>query len=533
MGGLIEMDVEKRRQRAGRRKTDKELMDSEEKYRGLFEKSSDAIYITSRGGILLDFNQAARDLFGYSEEEMRDLDTAVLYVHPEDRYAFQQTIEREGAVKDYPLVFRRKDGRQMTCLLTSSVKRDRNGNIVGYQGIVRDISEKLKLEAQLQHAQKMETVGRLAGGVAHDFNNILTSILGYAELGIRRLEPQNPAIEYLQVIREAGEQAANLTRRLLAFSRKQVLAMRVVCLSAVVINMGKMLERIIGEDIRLDFHVQATRNILADQSQVEQVLMNLAVNARDAMPSGGVLTIDTFDVSIEDEVSPHLAGLHAGDYVLLSVTDDGEGIAKEQLDYIFEPFYTTKKEGRGTGLGLSMVYGIVKQHNGYIYVSSEKGKGTTFRTYFPACEEDEPEKRFRPELAELKKGTETLLIVEDEASIRSLIFQILEPLGYHLIGADSGEEALSILSSFNGSIDLLLTDLIMPGINGRQLAEKAEELFPAIKIILMSGYSADLLQNRGVGHPVELLAKPLTPLKLAQTIRRVLDAEKKVLACED
>jgi two-component system cell cycle sensor histidine kinase/response regulator CckA len=525
---MFKMEMEKRKQRAGRRKADKELKDSEEKYRSLFEKSSDAIYITSRAGKLLDFNRAARDLFGYSEEELRDLDTAVLYVNPEDRFVFQQTIDREGAVKDYPLVFRRKDGRQMTCLLTSSVKRDRLGKIVGYQGIMRDISEKLKLEAQLQQAQKMETVGRLAGGVAHDFNNILTSILGYAELGIRRLDPENPAIEYLQVIREAGEQAANLTRRLLAFSRKQVLAMRVVCLSAVVINMGKMLARIIGEDIRLDFHVQATRNILADQSQVEQVLMNLAVNARDAMPSGGVLTIDTFDVSIDDAFSSRFAGLHPGDFVMLSVTDDGEGIARDQLDFIFEPFYTTKKEGHGTGLGLSMVYGIVKQHNGYIYVSSEKGKGTTFRIYFPACEDDAPEKRFKPELAELKKGTETLLIVEDEASIRGLIFQILEPLGYHLIAADSGEEALSVLQTFNGTIDLLLTDLIMPGINGRQLAEKAEELFPAIKVILMSGYSDDLLQNRGVGHPVELLAKPLTPLKLAQAIRRVLDVEKDI-----
>ncbi len=520
------MDIEKRRQRAGRRKSDKALMDSEEKYRSLFEKSSDAIYITNRAGRLLDFNQAARDLFGYSEEEMRYLDTAVLYVHPEDGDVFQQTIEREGAVKDYPLTFRRKDGRQITCLLSSSVKRDRQGKIVGYQGIMRDISEKLKLEAQLQQAQKMETVGRLAGGVAHDFNNILTSILGYAELGLRRLEPENPAAEYLQVIRDAGEQAANLTRRLLAFSRKQVLAMRVVCLSAVVINMGKMLERIIGEDIRLDFHVQATRNILADQSQVEQVLMNLAVNARDAMPSGGVLTIDTFDVSVDEEFSSRFAGLHPGDFVLLSVTDDGEGIAKEQLDYIFEPFYTTKKEGHGTGLGLSMVYGIVKQHSGYIYVSSEVGRGTSFRIYFPACEEDLPERRFRPEQVDLQRGSETLLIVEDEASIRNLIFQILEPLGYHLIAAESGEEALSILKAFNGSIDLVLTDLVMAGINGRQLAETAEKLLPEIKVILMSGYSDERLKNRAGGQPLELLAKPLTPLKLAQTIRRVLDAEK-------
>lgn len=524
MSGSVAIDVEKRRQRAGRRKSDRELLQREEKYRGLFEKSSDAIYITSHTGRLLDFNQAARDLFGYSEEEMRDMDTAALYVHPEERYVFQQTIDREGVVKDYPLIFRRKDGRHMTCLLTSTVKRDKKGNIVGYQGIMRDISEKLKLEAELRQAQKMETVGRLAGGVAHDFNNILSSILGYAELGIRRLDPQNPAIEYLQVIREAGEQAANLTRRLLAFSRKQVLAMRVVCLSAVVSNMGKMLERIIGEDVHLEFHVQATRNILADQSQVEQVLMNLAVNARDAMPSGGALTIDTYDVAICDEVSPHLAGLHTGDYVLLSVTDEGEGIDREKLDYIFEPFFTTKKE-HGTGLGLSMVYAIVKQHNGYIYVSSEKGKGTTFRIYFPACKEDEPAKRFKPELEELQKGTETLLVVEDEDSIRDLIFQILEPLGYCLLGADSGEEALSVLRAFNGPIDLLLTDLIMPGINGRQLVEKAEELFPAMKVIIMSGYSDDLLQPKGVGQPVDLLVKPLTPLKLAQTIRRVLDAE--------
>lgn len=515
------------------RKADKALSDSEEKYRSLFEKSTDAIYITSREGRFVDFNQAARDLFGYSEEEMRNLDISVLYVQPGDRLAFQEAIEKEGAVKDYPLTFRRKDGRELTCLLTSSVKLDEAGAIVGYQGIMRDISEKLKLEAQLQQAQKMETVGRLAGGVAHDFNNILTSILGYAELGIRRLPPNDPALEYLQVIREAGEQAANLTRRLLAFSRKQLLAMRVVCLSAVAINMGKMLSRIIGEDVHLDFHAQATRNILADQSQIEQVLMNLAVNARDAMPSGGVLTIDTFDVSIDDEFASRHNGMRPGDFVLLSVTDNGEGIAKEQQDHIFEPFFTTKKEGHGTGLGLSMVYGIVKQHNGYVYVSSEKGKGTTFRIYFPVCEDDAPEKRFRPDSEEMKKGTETVFIVEDESSIRDLVFQILEPLGYNLISADSGEEALSLLQTFNGRIDLLLTDIIMPGINGRQLAERVEELFPDIKIIFMSGYSDDLLQNRGIGQTVELLAKPLTPMKLSRTIRRVLDTEKAMHRVDD
>lgn len=503
---------------------------SEEKYRSLFENSSDAIYISDQKGRLLDFNQAARDLFGYAGEEMRNMDIVHLYVNPEDRITFREVIEKEGAVKDYPLNLRRKDGHEMSCLLTSSVRRDEKGKIIGYQGIIRDISERLKLEAQLQQAQKMETVGRLAGGVAHDFNNMLTSILGYAELGIRRLAPSDPAVEYLQVIREAGEQAAGLTKRLLAFSRKQLLAMRTVCLSAVVINMGKMLSRIIGEDVRLDFHVQATRNILADQSQIEQVLMNLAVNSRDAMPAGGVLTIDTFDVSIDDEFASHHSGMHPGDFVLLSITDTGEGIASEQLGHIFEPFFTTKSEGRGTGLGLSMVYGIVKQHKGYIYVSSEKGKGTTFSLYFPVCEDDALEKRFRPESEEMKKGSETVLIVEDERSIRDLVFQILEPLGYNLIGAGSGEEALSMLQAFSGRIDLLLTDIIMPGINGRQLAERVENLFPDIKIIFMSGYSDDLLQNRGIGHGVELLAKPLTPLKLTQTIRRVLDAEKVKMA---
>jgi two-component system cell cycle sensor histidine kinase/response regulator CckA len=385
------------------------------------------------------------------------------------------------------------------------------------------LDERKKLEAQLRQSLKMEAIGRFAGGIAHDFNNILSVIVGYTEMLLVDLPPDDPSAERINMIRQAGEKAAALTHQLLAFSRKQVLALRVFDLNTVIENMTKMLARIIGEDIMLELHTRASAGtVMADSGQLEQVLMNLAVNARDAMPSGGRLTIETADVVLDEGYTSRHEEIIPGRYVMLAVSDNGVGMSKEVQEMIFEPFFTTKVAGIGTGLGLAMIYGIIKQHNGYIYVYSEPGKGTTFKIYLPAIQKDLPEAD--REHLPLLRGKETVFVVDDDPLIRKLVVDMLTPLGYRLREAENGEAALESAAGFQGRIEMLLTDVIMPGMNGKELAKAFLERHPETKVIFMSGDTSDAVPYRDIlGKETAFIQKPLTLYKLANKLREVLD----------
>lgn len=381
-------------------------------------------------------------------------------------------------------------------------------------------------EEQLRHSQKMEAVGRLAGGVAHDFNNLLSVILSYTSILSEGLDEQNPVTEGLTQIRKASERAADLTRQLLAFSRQQVLAPRVVDLNVVIDGMGRMLRRVIGEDLELKL-VQAPGigRVKADPGQLEQVIMNLVVNARDAMPSGGRLTLQTQNVDLDEPYARDHVGVTPGPYVMLAVIDTGTGMDKATLGRVFEPFFTTKKLGKGTGLGLSTVFGIVKQSGGHISAESELSHGSTFRIYFARTEEAVSNVTPPEGVTQARGGSETLLLVEDEEQVRVIARDILVGHGYRVLDAASPSEALSLSAAYGGHIDLLVTDVIMPEMNGRVLSERLRAQRPEMEVLFMSGYTDKALDPDGVLAPdAAFLQKPITPLSLAAMVRRILDA---------
>ncbi len=385
--------------------------------------------------------------------------------------------------------------------------------------------EKQEIQNQFHQAQKMETIGRLAGGIAHDFNNILSIILGYSEFVLEELPKDSKLTDDIIQIRDAGNKAVSLTRQLLAFSRKQVLQMQVINPETIIQDMAKMISRMIGEDVDLNIvSSNSNQNIYADPGQIEQVLLNMAVNSRDAMPKGGQLSIELSTVTLEPEATSHPPEMLPGEYILISFADSGSGIPSDILDNIFEPFFTTKKKDKGTGLGLATVYGIVKQHNGYIYAASELDKGTTFNIYFPVSGKTPKAKKKTLEIKEIK-GNETILIVEDEESLRQYIIDVLLPCGYNIISAENGEKALKISSEYKKEINLLLTDVIMPGINGKELADKLLKERPSIKVVFMSGYTDDVIVHHGVlDDGINLLQKPVRSGILKQKIRNVLDS---------
>jgi nitrogen-specific signal transduction histidine kinase/CheY-like chemotaxis protein len=402
---------------------------------------------------------------------------------------------------------------------------DESGHISGAVHIIRDITEQKNLQLQLLQAQKMESIGRLAGGVAHDFNNLLSAIIGYTELTLLKLPAESPLKDYLLTVKDAGEKAAELTHRLLAFSRKQVLQMRAVNLNASLENMVKMMSRMVREDISLELYTDpSVVTIMADPVQIEQIVMNLIVNARDAMPHGGKLIIETANAYLDEDFIIRHENVKRGAYVMLSVSDTGIGMSRKVQERIFEPFYTTKGMAEGTGLGLATVYGIVKQHSGYIYVYSEVGKGTTFKIYLPVAGE---KTAAQPEIEQrcMTGGKETLIVVDDDPSIRKLIKDILQPLGYRLFFAGDGDEALKIVRR-EGTVDLLLTDVIMPNMNGRQLADLFLRDYPGVKIIFMSGYTDETIAKQSVLTEGDvLIEKPLSPVKLTSRLRQILDKE--------
>ncbi len=394
-----------------------------------------------------------------------------------------------------------------------------------YKDLEEHTEERIKLERQLQQAQKMETIGRLAGGVAHDFNNVLTSILGYSELLLMEMDDDDPHREFVEIIHSAGEKASTLTRQLLAFSRKQILEKKVVCINTLIKDLLKILGKMLGDDVEIQTSLEAKQGLIeADPGQMEQVLMNLCVNARDAMPKGGTIIIETKDVTFHEDHPDLPSDLKPGDYVMLAVTDTGVGMSKEVQEHIFDPFFTTKEEGKGTGLGLATVYGIIKQHGGYIYVHSEEGKGTTFTIYLPATKQ--PIDSSIPEEGgevSLEHGSETILVVDDDPLVRRLVFDTLEPRGYKCIGAANGKEALEVLKNYPDKVHLLLTDVVMTGMSGKELADKVSITYPKLKVIFMSGYAEDTIARHGVlNQGVNFLSKPLTPVALIQKIESVL-----------
>jgi hypothetical protein len=401
---------------------------------------------------------------------------------------------------------------------------DREGKIVQVIEYTIDITERKKLERQLFESQKLESVGRLAGGVAHDFSNIMSAVLGYSEMALMELPENHPVAEKLQIIRDAGEKAASLTRQLLAFSSRQVLEIKPMHLDETVAEMVRMLARVIGEDISLTVRADPVpRGIMADRGQVEQVIMNLAVNARDALPHGGSIEIAVEERFLSAEDLKAQAALRPGHYVVLSVSDNGQGMPREVQDRIFEPFYTTKGEGKGTGLGLSTVYGIVKQHQGFVTVTSYEGQGTTFEVFFPATS-DTTASEEKVATPALPRGTESILVVDDEPAILTLLGQVLSSLGYTVHTAPNAEDAIAIFKREGPAIDLLVTDIVMPGMNGLALAGRLREERPGLRVLFVSGYSEAALADIGSVPARDVLQKPIRPSALAAHIRARLDA---------
>jgi two-component system cell cycle sensor histidine kinase/response regulator CckA len=472
----------------------------------------------------------AERILGYPVQKwLIEKDFWMNHIHPEDReriVEFSRKAVAEG--KDYNLQYRGLAANGRVVWLQDIVRlvRDASGVVRQLRGVMVDITEYKQLEEQFQQAQKMEAVGRLAGGVAHDFNNLLTVITGYAQLLSGRLGAVEPLSQYVDEIQKAGGRAAALTRRLLAFSRKQAIAPQVLDLNAAVANMEKILRRLIGEDIELETVQRPDLGMVkADPAQIEQVIMNLAVNSRDAMPQGGKLIIETANVELDGAYAGSHVAVSPGPYVMLAVSDTGVGMDAETRARIFEPFFTTKERGRGTGLGLATVYGIVKQSAGNIWVYSERGRGTTFKIYLPRAEEVVVAAHVFAAQATPPRGSETILLVEDEDGVRSLVRRVLQESGYTVLEASRPNEALTTCQQYEGLIHLLFTDVVMPQMSGRELAEKLSSLRPETKTLYMSGYTDEAILHHGVLDPgMPFLQKPFTTEAIAHKVRQVLDA---------
>jgi PAS domain S-box-containing protein len=474
---------------------------------------------------IIDVNKCFLELGGHQREDVigRSASDLDLWGSAAAQDSFLETVGRERSLRDQEIQVVDKEGVTRTYQISAEII-----NLQGEECILsltNDITEHRALEEQLRQAQRMESIGQLAGGVAHDFNNLLTAITGYSEISLRRLGIHHPVSKNIEQIRKAGTRAASLTRQLFAFSRRQMLQPRLLDLNALVSDMNSMLQRLIGEDIDLITILKSDLGqIKADPGQIEQVVMNLVVNARDAMPRGGMITIETTNVDLDRFYSRSHVSAVPGPCVLLAITDTGAGIDAATQKRIFEPFFTTKEIGKGTGLGLSTVYGIVKQSDGYIWVYSEVGKGTTFKVYLPRVDESEEAEPIGALQPEALSGRETVLIVEDEDQLRDLAQQILEENGYSVFTAANGADGLRVCEEFRGRFDLVITDVVMPLMSGTELAEKMAPLQPQAKVLYMSGYTNDSMVRHGVlEQQVLFLQKPFTPASFARKVREVLD----------
>ena len=506
-----------------RKAADEKLRDNELRYRTLFEDSRDAIFILTKEGSVVDCNQSFLSMFGYEETEMIGMEVKDLYIDPTDLEGLWEELKRSGSVKDHECRLCKKDCAIIDCLITSTRLTDKYGATKGYQGSIRDITERKRLEAQFLHAQKMEAVGTLAGAIAHDFNNILTAIIGCGSLLQIKMH-DSPLIHYVDQILSSGEKAANLTQSLLSFSRKPESHTEPVELNGIVTRIERLLRRLIRDEIDLEL-VSSEGDLIvrADSGQIEQILMNFVTNARDAMPEGGVLTIRTERTRIDSEfVKSHGYGV-PGEYAVMSVSDTGVGIDKETAARIFEPFFTTKEAGKGTGLGLSTVYGIVKQHHGYVNVYSVPGRGALFSVYLPLIESKVDDRGVSAE-DRPPDGNEVILLAEDDENARDLIKKILEMHGYKVLATVDGEDALKVFQDRRSEVAIAIFDVIMPKKGGKAVYEEMLKVSPDVKVLFMSGYTPDIVARKGVSEQnINFIQKPILPDMLLRKVREILD----------
>jgi len=474
------------------------------------------------------WSDEVRELLDVSAGHEPSIEEAFESYEPRSRSTLRLLFEecvRDGRPFDVELEIDTASGRRLSVRVVAEATRNEQGEVTRVQGALQDISEQVRLAQQYRQAQKMEAIGQLAGGVAHDFNNLLSVILSYSAIVCDQLKPGDRSRSDVLEIQRAGERAADLTQQLLAFSRQQVLQPRIFALSETVAGMERMLRRLLGEHIELSFFTRrASGKVYADPSQVEQVVMNLAVNARDAMPQGGKLSIEIGDAELDSAAALEHHGVEAGDYVMLAVSDTGIGMDEKTKERIFEPFFTTKDKAKGTGLGLATVFGIVSQSRGHVWVDSELGRGSTFRVYFPRTTQDPAEPAHSARTPRVLKGTETVLLVEDEEQLRIVTRSILERNGYHVLDACNGEQAISVCVGYSREIVLLITDVVMPRMSGKQLADRLLSLRPELKVLFMSGYTENSIVHHGVlDEGIEFLPKPITPSALLRKVREVLD----------
>jgi two-component system, cell cycle sensor histidine kinase and response regulator CckA len=502
------------------------LVEQEELFSLIGENAADMIAVVTVDGQRLYNSPSYQKILGYSPEELEKT-SAYEQIHPDDKIIVQAAAAEArssgiGSRVEYRI--RHKSGEWRVLESTASAVRDSAGAVEKLIIVNRDITERRHLEQQLLLSQRLEAVGKLSGGIAHDFNNILGVIIGYSEAMLQKMAPDDPLREAVNEIEKAGQRAAALTQQLLAFSRKQVLEPKILDLNSIVADVEKMLRRLIGEDIDLKIvPSQSLGKVKADRGQIEQVILNLAVNARDAMPRGGQLKIQTANVDLDETAARSLRYVVPGRYVMLQVSDTGTGMTPEVQAHIFEPFYTTKEQGKGTGLGLATVYGVIKQSGGYILLHSEVGKGARFDVYLPRAEgvaEVAP-----PSEAPIERvqGSTTILLVEDESSLRKLTGNTLKEAGYKVLEAGEAFQAMELAKEFDGTIDLLLTDVVMPGLSGRELAEKLRPERPEMRVLYISGYTDGAVATHGVLESgITILRKPFTRAQLLRNVEEIL-----------
>jgi PAS domain S-box-containing protein len=532
--GKIKGVIEYVRDITDRKRIEEALKESEERFRQLYDEAPVGYHEVDSHGRITQVNRTELAMLGYTVEEMIGQPLWRFLVEEEkDRQTIMAKLS--GSIKPgraFERTYKRKDGTTLPVLIEDRLLRNGEGQIIGIRATIQDITERKKaeeekaaLQEQLRQSQKMEAIGRLAGGIAHDFNNLLTAIKGYSQLSLFELKEGDPLKGNIEEIQKASQKASDLTRQLLAFSRRQILEFKVLDLNTIVRDLDKMLHRMLGEDIELIYALDDhLGRVKGDPGQIEQVILNLAVNARDAMPSGGKLIIETANVELDDVYARSHIAVTPGRYVILSVTDTGVGMTPEVKERIFEPFFTTKEKGKGTGLGLSTAYGIVKQSGGNIWVYSEPGKGTTFKIYLPRVDELPEEMRKKEIGGEIPFGSETILVVEDEEVVRKLAVKILEKQGYKVLEASNGVDASAICERRKEPIHLILTDVVMPGMNGHQLVEQFRQVFQDFKVLYMSGYTDNTIVHHGVlKKGINYIQKPFTPDALARKVREVLD----------
>ena len=514
---------------------DRRLRESEERYRTLFEDSRDAIYMSTAEGRFVLVNDSTLRLFGYSRDEFADVIMVDLFVDANDYKQLMMEMEAQGSIRDMEVKLKHKNGEVLECLITASLRKGEDGSILGYHGIIHDVTarkraedDKMKIQAQLIQAQKMEAVGVLAGGIAHDFNNLLTIIQGNCELGILNIDGENPVINELQAIQSAAVRASDLTGQLLLFSRKQPMKFIMTDINKTIEDLLKMLHRLIGEDVSICTDLEEELPMIrADRGTMEQVVMNLAINARDAMPGGGTLTIRTEKCDLDEADTKQIFEVAAGQFIRLSVSDTGSGMDERTLSRIFEPFFSTKAAGRGTGLGLSVVYGIIEQHDGWVKVESTPGAGTRFDVYLPARESTPEEiEEGNKEIDALKGKGEGILIVEDEEGVRHLSRGILKSNGYRVFEAEDAAEAGKMFKKHRDQIQAVLCDVVLPDQTGIEVVEELSTDYD-IGIVLTSGYIGwksqwPVIQEKGY----VFLQKPYTMHDLLQAMKSVLKGGK-------